>query len=115
MPQHSHGMHHFHQRRRAFTEKVKEYFVRDKIKSFFDKAIYVIALLGPSMTVPQSYIIWAHKSAENVSTITWSTYIFNSLFWLAYGILHKERPIILSNILWLLVNGSIILGIILYS
>jgi uncharacterized protein with PQ loop repeat len=75
---------------------------------------YVTGILGPLLTLPQAYLIWANKSAENVSLISWLTYVIMAVVWLVYGIQHKDKPIIGSNILWLVVHSSILIGIILF-
>ncbi len=86
-----------------------------KQKGIFDYLIYIASILGPIMTVPQAYTIWSSKSADDVSLITWVTYTILSLVWLLYGILHKERPIIVLNILLLVVNTAVVLGVLVYS
>lgn len=85
-----------------------------KEKKFIDHLIYGASILGPIMTVPQAWQIWSHKSASNVSLATWLTYLILSLLWLLYGIFHDEKPIILLNVLLLLVNTSVVVGILLY-
>ena len=94
----------------------KEYrkILREKLAKAIDKFIYVIALFWPIMTVPQIIKIWETKDVAWLSIRTWSAYITNSSFWLIYGLLHKEKPIIISQIFRLLVNGSIFIWILLY-
>jgi len=80
-----------------------------------DRAIYVIAILGPVMTIPQIIKIWLHKNAAGVSAISWSSYLVIAVFWLIYGFMHKEKPIILANILLIIINIIIVIGTLLYG
>lgn len=90
-------------------------FTTKKEKAALDYLVYFASILGPIMTIPQAWTIWSRQSAENVSLITWLTYAFLSLIWLAYGIFHKEKPLIILNLLLVAVNSIIVVGIIIYG
>lgn len=76
--------------------------------------IIPIAALQPLMTLPQIMAIFTHKSARDVSILTWIAYNVASVFWLYYGIVHRERAIIISQVLWLCVQTAVIVGILIY-
>ncbi len=80
-----------------------------------DKGIYVVAIIGPLMTIPQITKIWVGQTAAGVSVISWATFCVTATFWMMYGILHKEKPIIFSNILWLILQSFIVVGAIIYG
>ena len=80
-----------------------------------DKSIYTVSVIGLAMTIPQITKIWIEQNASGVSLIAWSTYVFTAFVWLMYGIAHKEKPIILTNIAWIFVNVIIVIGIIMYG
>lgn len=123
------GLHHFHKRKRnkkvdkkledkEAVKIVKSPFEtpsRTKLKGFMDTIIYIIAILGPLIAIPQVLKIWHVKDATGVSLITWIGYLAGGFFWLTYGILHKEKPIIITNALWIFVQIFIIIGIIRYG
>lgn len=90
-------------------------FTVKKKKETLDYFVYFASILGPIMTVPQAWTIWSSQSATNVSLITWLTYAVLSLIWLAYGIFHKEKPLIILNILLVTVNIIIVAGILVYG
>ena len=78
MAQSSHGLHHFHRRKKL--HKLNElYPTKDPLKRFMDKAIYVVGVFGPLMTIPQVIKIWGDKTAAGVSLISWVSYL-NMLF-----------------------------------
>ena len=85
------------------------------LKKFVDKGIYVVGILGPISTIPQLLEIWISQNASGLSLMTWLLWISIAFFWLLYGILHKEKPIIISYIIWIIVDTIVILGIILYK
>ncbi len=103
------GFHHLHQRKRAGTEIPERPAVR-----VMDKVMYVIGALGPIMTVPQVVKIWVDHSVEGVSAISWMSYFIFSVFWIAYGILHKEKTIIFTYCLWFILNGLVAIGALIY-
>lgn len=80
-----------------------------------DKAIYFVGAFGLIMTIPQLTKIWIGKNASGVSIISWSAYLITATFWLLYGIMHREKPIIFIYSGWILLDLAIILGIILYG
>jgi len=104
------GLHHYHRRKRATVGKPE-----NRLIKAFDKVIYAVAIIGPLTTLPQIIKIWGSKSADGVAASTWCAFLFFNLFWIAYGALHREKPIIIAYILWFLVNGSVALGAILYG
>lgn len=108
------GIHHFHRRKRIHV-KHEPYPHPNKWKRFLDKAIYFIAVFGPVMTIPQVLRIWRGKNATGVSVVSWSAYLFVAAFWLLYGIVHKEKPIIFTNILWIIFEIMIISGTLVYG
>ncbi|HLC67342.1 MAG TPA: SemiSWEET family transporter [archaeon] len=109
MPQNIHGHHHFHKRMR-----IEPYPSPNRWKKFLDKIIYIIVFIGPVMTVPQVIDIWMGKNAAGVSIISWGAYTATSLFWLVYGIAHKDKPIIISSIAWAVLEILIVIGALVY-
>jgi uncharacterized protein with PQ loop repeat len=81
---------------------------------FVDKYIYVIALMSLSMTLPQIYDIWVTGNVSGISLISWLAYTLSSVVWLAYGLGHKEKVIIYSNICWIVLDLLIVVGIIVF-
>ena len=81
----------------------------------FNRFMYVIAIIIPLMTIPQIITIWTNKSAQDVSLLTWSAYLFSALCWLIYSIIHKDRPLIINSILWVILETFVIAGIIIYG
>ena len=105
------GFHHYHKRKRKRLDNPYSFPSRKKLKDFMDTIIYIVAIFGPFIAIPQVLKIWYLKDASGVSLLTWIGYLFGGFFWLSYGIIHKEKPIIITNSIWILVQISIITGI----
>lgn len=108
------GFHHLHKRKRIY-KKHEPMPAKTKFKRFLDKMIYVIAILGPAAVLPQLMKIWLGKVVDGVAIETWSIALVISFFWLAYGLVHKEKPIIIAQFLYIILHVSVISGIIMYS
>jgi uncharacterized protein with PQ loop repeat len=67
------------------------------------------------MTVPQIYAIWASRQAAGVSLLSWAAYWMSAFVWFVYGIQKRDRNIYLPCIGWLLLDGAVVLGILVYG
>lgn len=114
MPIPSHGLHHFHRRKRIYINH-EPYPHPNKWKRLMDKLIYVVGIIGPIMTIPQILKIWVDKNAAGISIITWLTYAIISVFWLLYGIMHKEKPIIFASFLLFIFDAFVVVGALTYG
>jgi len=103
MPQSAKALHHFH--------KNKHYLYENTI----EKLAYAVAFLTPIVTLPQIFQIWLTKDASGVSLLTWISYLFIATVMTLYGILYKEKPLIMMYTSMLFINAAIITGVVLYS
>ena len=79
-----------------------------------DRLTYVTGVLLPLATIPQAYSVLVNKSTEGVSLITWSFYLVSSLLFAIYGIVHKERLLMITYIPFVLIEVAIVIGLLLY-
>lgn len=114
MANHTEPIHHYHTRKRIY-HKLEEYPHPDKWKRFLDKSIYIVGAVGPIMTIPQLMKIWVEKNASGVSVISWGAYLVTAIFWLSYGIAHKEKPIIFTYSIWIVLEIFIVIGTLMYG
>jgi len=80
-----------------------------------DNMLLVIAVIGPLVNLPQVIKIFSLKTAAGVSAITFSLFALFDIPWIAYGVVHKEKPIIISYTLWLITNLMVVVGTVVYS
>ena len=107
-------LHHIHTRKRIH-EKKETYPSRNKQIKFLDNFLMIAALLSPLAYFPQIFKIFFEKTAAGVSLTTFSIFAIFSIPWIFYGVVHKERPIIVMYVLFFLMHLVIIFGIIMYS
>ena len=82
---------------------------------FMDDLMYVVAIIAPVMTIPQLMQVWVRKQSQGVSLLTWGAYAGVSVLWLIYAIIHKEKPVILSQFLMLILDFLIVIGVLFYK
>ncbi|PIR03991.1 MAG: hypothetical protein COV59_02295 [Candidatus Magasanikbacteria bacterium CG11_big_fil_rev_8_21_14_0_20_39_34] len=112
MPNHSVGIHHHIKRK----QKRKESFLENSFtKQFIDRAIYFVGFFGPIMTLPQLSKIWLEKNAEGVSAVSWGAYIIVAIFWVLYGLIHKEKPLVVISLVWIVLEFMIVTGTLMYG
>lgn len=108
------GVHHLHRRKRIHQQG-QPYPHPDKLISSLDSLVFAVALFGVVMTVPQVTEIWLSHDASGVSLLSWGAYALGAGFWMAYGIVHKERVILAIYALYALLDVLVILGVLAYS
>lgn len=102
---------HVHHHRLHLRKKKK----KGNTQKVLDKLVYFAGIAGPVMTLPQVFKIWTEKSAAGVALETWLTYLFLSMIWVSYGLLHKERPLVIMHSSYFVINVFIIVGVALYA
>ncbi len=103
-----------HTAKNHYKNKKDPYPHPDKWVRLLDKIVLAAGVLGPVMTLPQIMLIYGMKSAAGLSLISWGLYAFFDVFWIIYGIVHRERPIMIAYILWFTVNMCVVAGILMY-
>jgi uncharacterized protein with PQ loop repeat len=67
------------------------------------------------MTLPQIYGVWIKHEATGVSVSTWALYATAAVVWLLYGLQLKDKPLIISSILWVFMDSAVAIGVIIYK
>ncbi len=81
---------------------------------FLDKLTFVVGAVGPFTVLPQILTIYGTKSATGVSATTWALIFVVTFPWILYGLAHKEKNIIVSFILWEVMNATVFIGALIY-
>lgn len=82
-----------------------------KIIGAIDDLSYLMGVITVLVNLPQLYAVWTSPTVAGVSIISWFGFFLGSLFWLFYGLLHREKPIIIMNGALLFVQGLIVIGL----
>lgn len=107
---HNNVAHHVSLRRRIY-KNLEQYPHPERKKRIVDSAAYVMGVLTPLTSLPQLYEIWILKNSAGVSVSTWSLWIGTSAFWFYYGFIHKERPIMVAQSLWFVLELLVVIGV----
>ncbi len=75
----------------------------------------VAAILHPMMALPQVYAIYSTHSAGQVSLITWLLFSLIGVVFLGYALVDNIKPLIVTQLLWFIMDAIIVAGILLYS
>lgn len=106
-------LHHIHLRKRVHLKK-QHYPSKKRGIRTLDNLAYVAGVLTPVFTIPQFLEIWLQQNAAGVSFFTWASYLLLSIFWTIYGVVHKEKPIIVMYASQATIQIFIVYGIFLY-
>lgn len=87
---------------------------KKKRLTLFDKIIIVAAFLYPLSGLPQVIEVY-NGEVDGVSLLSWLSFIAFSALFLTYGLIHKITPMIITNILWIAVDGLVVLGVIFHA
>lgn len=80
-----------------------------------EKITIAAGVIGPLMVIPQIYKIYAYHNANGVSALSWFAFGILDIPFILYGYAHKDKPIILTYILWCVANFVVALGAIIYG
>ena len=85
------------------------------VKRALDSLMYLVAVITPLVLLPQVFQLFVYKSAAGLSITTWFLLGCINVLWVFYGLVHKEVPILIANLLVGILNFVVVYGIILYS
>lgn len=77
--------------------------------------MYGVAFLAPLALVPQIYQLYGTRETGGLSLTTWVLLALVNLLWTLYGVVHKDKHLILANGLLFLFHLVLLAGLLLYS
>lgn len=110
----SHHLHHLYKRKRT-SQNLEQYPSTNPRIKLLDDILLVVAVIGPLVTIPQIVQIFTTQDVRGFSPITWGLYAFFNILWLIYGIVHREKPLIVTYALWFLMNSTVFVSIFIFS
>ena len=87
----------------------------DERRHIINAVVMVTGILGPLASVPQAWQIYSTCSAAGVALLTWVLFLIYNSTMIIYAIVHRLLPILISNIVWIILEVIIITGILIYS
>ncbi|MCC7289296.1 hypothetical protein IT414_02830 [bacterium] len=97
----------------AKQRKARSLLIREK--RAIDHMMVGVSFISPLTALPQVYEIFVNQRASGVSLVSWCLYLTLGVVSLLYGLVHKLRPIITTQLLWSIMDILIIVGIIMYG
>ena len=85
-----------------------------KLEKWFDKAMYVGAMLAPVALAPQVYKIYATHHSADLEITTWAALACINVMWVIWGRMHKAYPVMISSSFLAVLNILAVIGIFLY-
>lgn len=68
----------------------------------------------PILTLPQAYSVLVDRQTAGVSLITWSFYLLSSTLFAVFGVIHKEKLLMVTYIPFVIVELAIVVGLLLF-
>lgn len=81
------------------------------IRTIFEDGMYGVALVAPIITIPQLLLIWTEHKTAGVSLITWTAFTVLSGIWLIYGMVEKQKPMILTQSFLFVIDMGVVIGV----
>ncbi|MEI6480899.1 MAG: hypothetical protein WCO19_01200 [Candidatus Saccharibacteria bacterium] len=85
---------------------------QEQLKKLIGLAMYAVAFIMPATNIPQITKLFSSHNATGLSIQTWIMYLLFGAIPLFYAFVNNIKPLIISNILWTLVELIMIYGII---
>lgn len=85
------------------------------MKKWYEKYMIVIGFVGQYMFFIQAYKIFNTRSASDLSASGFIVSMIAIVSWFIYGIILKNAPLILSNILAIVGVVAVLIGIYLHG
>jgi uncharacterized protein with PQ loop repeat len=84
-------------------------FSHKRTKHIVDTMAYTVGVAGNAAIIPQIIRAWQGK-APGLAILTWLLFVGVGLIWLAYAIMHKQKPLILAQAVCLTADIAVVAG-----
>ena len=74
-----------------------------------DTMAYVVGIGGNIAVLPQIIKAW-QSDAPGLAVLTWLLFIGIGFIWLAYAVIHKQKPLIVAQMVGIRCNIAVVLG-----
>lgn len=74
----------------------------------------VVSVLYPLSALPQVWAIYHSHDVTGVSLLTWFLFMLAGVVFLSYGLAHRIKPLIVTQVLWFIVDILVVVGVLMY-
>lgn len=99
----------------AIRDKIAEDSPKNKILFYYERYMLIVGVLGQLLFYVQGAKIFLTRSASDVSIIGFSLGLISVSSWLIYGMLIKNRVLIVANAFAVIGALFVIIGIFIYG
>lgn len=82
---------------------------KHKQKRMVDTLAYVVGIGGNIAVIPQIIKAW-NSNAPGLAVSTWGMFCLFGVIWLFYAIIHKQKPLIVAQVVGLICNLLVVSG-----
>lgn len=82
---------------------------RKKTRRAVDSMAYFIGVAGNIAVIPQILKAW-QSNAPGLAVLTWLLFVGIGLIWLVYAIQHKQKPLIIAQVVGISCNTLVVMG-----
>jgi uncharacterized protein with PQ loop repeat len=83
--------------------------------STVEKVLPYLSAFTMVMTVPQIWAVWVLRDVSGVSLLSWATYLIAACLWFVHGVQKRDKTIYVACVGWVLLDGAVVLGVLLYG
>lgn len=84
-------------------------------QTFVDDGVYLMGFFGVIVLWPQLQKIYVGKNVAGLSLISWVGMTLGSFLLIIYASIHKQTPLIVTNLMIAALQIAIVVGIMMYS
>ena len=83
----------------------------------FEGCMLLMGIIGPLAAAPQLIKLYHTHShhAHGLSLLSWMAYAILSALWFMYGLVEKNPPIWVGNLIGMVMNLLMVIGILIYA
>jgi len=97
--------------RNQHVKKKRTLVVKEAVRPLLiDRLTFMAAIVEPIMTIPQAWDIFRYHNAAGISLTTWTCYLLLGGVWIWWSIVHKQRVVLLYELLYVILEVTIIAG-----
>lgn len=84
-------------------------------ETYYKYYMSIIGVVGQMVFFAQAYKIFSSKSAHDVSSIGFAFGLISVWSWLVYGLIRRDPPLIIANVVAVIGATAVLIGIGMYG
>jgi uncharacterized protein with PQ loop repeat len=88
---------------------------KHEVRTPFDFLVYFFTFATPLFEIPQALEIYTNRSAQDVSIWTWAFFCVDNIVWIVYAARKRLIPVLITSILFEIIELAILIGVIIYK